>query len=59
MLNLEEINEEIAKLEKCNCTTYDICQKLAILYIVRDHNNSQKSTRAASNPAPMQNAMTM
>jgi len=37
MLNLDEINEEIAKLEECNCTTYQVCEKLAILYTVRDH----------------------
>ena len=37
MLNINEINEEIKKLESCDCTTYAVCQKLAILYIVRDH----------------------
>lgn len=40
MLNLDEINEEIAKLEECNCTSYQVCEKLAILYIVRDHYKS-------------------
>ena len=37
MLNMEEINAEIAKLEKSDCTSYEVCRKLAILYIVRDH----------------------
>lgn len=37
MLNIKEIHEEIAKLENCDCTTYPVCEKLAILYIVRDH----------------------
>lgn len=37
MLDLEEIHKEIKKLENCNCTTYDVCKKLAILYIVKDH----------------------
>jgi len=37
MLDMNEIHEEIAKLEKCDYTTYDLCRKLAILYIVRDH----------------------
>jgi hypothetical protein len=37
MLNMDEINQEIEKLEKCDYTTYDICKKLAILYVVKDH----------------------
>lgn len=37
MLNIDEINKEIERLEKCDCTTYGVCQKLANLYIVRDH----------------------
>lgn len=37
MLNMDEINKEIEKLENCDCTTYGVCQKLASLYIVRDH----------------------
>ena len=37
MIDIKEINEEIYKLENCDCTTYDICRKLAILYIVKDH----------------------
>ena len=36
MLDMNEIYEEIANLEQCH-TSYDVCKKLAILYIVRDH----------------------
>lgn len=41
MLKLEEINEEIKALENSNNTSYSVCQKLAILYIVRDHMNNK------------------
>lgn len=37
MINMDEINEEIEKLEQCNCTTYQVCEKLAILYTVRNN----------------------
>ena len=37
MLNMEEINAEIKKLEEKDCTTYDLCNKLAILYTVRNN----------------------
>lgn len=37
MINIAEINKEIAKLENSNKTTMSICQQLAILYVVRDH----------------------
>ena len=37
MLSINEINKEIEKLENCEYTTYGTCQKLALLYIVRDH----------------------
>ena len=45
MLNLDEINGEIAQLEN-RPTTYATIERLAWLYIVRDHN-----TLAASPPA--------
>ena len=44
MLNMDEIHEEIKSLEKCNRTTYDVCKKLAILYIVRDHYKGNAET---------------
>lgn len=51
MLDLKEIHEEIAKLEKGD-TTYRNCEKLAILYIVREHykpevSDSQKAAATA------------
>ena len=49
MINIDEINEEINKLEESECTTYPICQKLAILYIVRDHFN-KRITPITSSP---------
>lgn len=36
MLDLEEINREIDKLENCQ-TSYATCERLSILYNVRDH----------------------
>ena len=56
MLNIDEINEEIAKLENCNCTTYDVCNKLATLYIVRQHygaNHSSATTQKKMEMTPM------
>lgn len=37
MINIEEIEKEIEKLENCDCTTYKVCEKLSILYTVHDH----------------------
>lgn len=37
MLNLEEIEREIKELEVRGETTYSLCERLAWLYIVRDH----------------------
>ena len=37
MLDIKEIKEEIKKLEHSDRTTYDVCEKLAMLYTVRDH----------------------
>lgn len=55
MLNIEEINEEIKKLEESECTTYSICQKLASLYIVKDHLSKEMSKDISniSVPSPM------
>ena len=58
---MHEIHEEIAKLEKCDCTTYDVCRKLAILYIVREHygknggneTNTMATTMRMSSPSMM------
>jgi len=37
MTKLEEIEQEIEKLEKKECLTYDIVHKLADLYTVKNH----------------------
>lgn len=37
MLDLEKINAEIKSLEETRCTTYGVCEKLAMLYTIRDH----------------------
>lgn len=37
MINLEEIEREIKELEVRGETTYSLCERLAWLYIVRDH----------------------
>ena len=36
MIDMEEINNEIDKLEDCRCVNWRICEKLAILYIIRN-----------------------
>ena len=56
MINIDEINEEINKLEESECTTYPICQKLAILYIVKDHFNKNNNTMMSTSiPSPVRN----
>ena len=37
MLSMEELNKEIKKLENCECVTWNVCERLATLYIIRDH----------------------
>ena len=37
MLDLEVINETITELEQCDDINFSVCEKLAILYIVREH----------------------
>ena len=51
MLNIKEIEEEIKKLENSE-TTYRNCEKLAILYIVKDHYNSKKSASPNTTMTP-------
>lgn len=45
MLDINEINAEIEKLEQCTCTSYSVCEKLAILYTVRDHYKGSTTNR--------------
>ena len=52
MLDMTEINKEIKKLEDCGCTTYDVCNKLAILYIVRDHMRAAVNETATRTQTP-------
>lgn len=47
MIDINEINEEIKKLENCKNVTYNICSKLADLYIVRDHFQQQGDSMEA------------
>ena len=62
MVDIKEIEEEIEKLENCDCTTYSICEKLAILYTVHDHlknkTNSSSNVEMRSS-APMMNGPMM
>lgn len=37
MLTIEMLNEEIKKLEECENPTWGTCEKLATLYIIKDH----------------------
>lgn len=37
MIDIEEIKKEIKSLEDCNKTTYDVCNKLAVLYTVKNN----------------------
>lgn len=37
MISLEEIEREIKELEARGDTTYSLCERLAWLYVVRDH----------------------
>lgn len=46
MVNLEEIERTILDLEKKD-TTYAVCERLAWLYIVKDHITGQPTTRGA------------
>lgn len=57
MLNMDEINKEIEKLEKCSCVSQDICNKLAILYIIKEHCNNSSSQK--DNGISMTNPMSI
>lgn len=54
MLDINEVHKEIEKLENCDCTTWDVCKRLAILYIVRDHyKENAAAVRTAGTPNQM------
>lgn len=50
MLNLDIINDEILMLETKRDTTYSVIEKLAPLYIVRDH---LTNTAPVAQPVPL------
>ena len=52
MTKLEEIEQEIKKLEEKENLTYDIVYKLAILYIVKDHMAGTGPRTMMPPPAP-------
>ena len=58
MIDINEINEEIKKLENSDCTTYEICGRLAKLYIVRDHFKSSSDMKSAT-PSMMNSSINM
>lgn len=50
---MDEINQEINKLENCEYTTYDICKKLSILYTVRNNfKRQQAATQSVASTTP-------
>ena len=49
MLDMDEIEKEIHKLEECGDTTYGICDKLATLYIVRAHYKPESASNYTMN----------
>jgi hypothetical protein len=52
MTKLEEVEEEIKKLENKECLTYDIVHKLADLYTVRSYMMGSGTRSMMSSPAP-------
>lgn len=50
---MEEINKEIKKLEDCDCMTWSVCEKLAILYIVRKYFNEGNMDNRSMSVASM------
>lgn len=44
MIDINEVYEEINKLENKDYLTYDIVNKLAVLYIVKDHYKPKMTT---------------
>lgn len=44
MIDINEINQEIERLENMGCLNYSICNKLAMMYIIKDHYDKVNST---------------
>ena len=58
MIDINEINEEIKKLENSE-TCYKVCEKLAMLYTVRDHYKNDTVTNASNMAKNMTMEMNM
>lgn len=54
MLDMEEIDEEIKVLENADCTTYSVCERLAILYTVKEHFGKTNATKNVAAPVKQQ-----
>lgn len=55
MIDLKEIEKEIKMLENSNSTSYSVCQKLAILYTVKDHLMEKEETYMHKSTSPLKN----
>ena len=58
MIDILEVNKEIKMLEESNNTSYAVCNKLAILYIIRDHlkaKNNMIEQEKSENKVPTSN----
>lgn len=54
MIDINDINREIASLENNNMANFQTCEKLSVLYIIRDHiDNHDDKTRYSFAPAPV------
>ncbi len=56
-MDMREINREIERLE-CGDTTYGACEKLSILYSVRDHAESAAPSVYSYAPEPQRQPQT-
>ena len=54
MIDLETIEREINELEARGDTTYSLCERLAWLYVVRDHLLPPKVAERVPEPAPQE-----
>ena len=48
MININEIDDEIKKLEECPLT-YSLCEKLASLYIIKEHYEKEMNKNISNN----------
>lgn len=57
MINIQEINEEIKRLENKDYLTYDIVNKLAALYTVKSHFKPATTKNSSSTELEMTKSM--